>query len=196
MPAPSLGSSTGVTSGDQRSEVSSRDGAQVVPPSPLCVRRGPGRGSCLACSRCLMGRPVWGAGAPLALAGPVLLTVCPLARPTRGRPGAVPSGPSPAPSPAPHFWRSGCAQTGSPPPGGDAHTSAQGHHRACHPGLGAGQAPHGGPDLHQAQVPTGEGSCSGEAVEQPGFMVLRADRASGRWVGTGQRYRGHRAPRV
>lgn len=116
MPAPSLGSSTGVTSGDQRSEVSSRDGAQVVPPSPLCVRRGPGRGSCLACSQCLMGRPVWGAGAPLALAGPVLLTVCPLARPTRGRLGAVPSGPSPAPSPAPHFWRSGCAQTGSPPP--------------------------------------------------------------------------------
>lgn len=71
-PAPSLGSSTGVASGGQRSEVSSRDGAQVVPPRPRVWDE--------ACSQCLTGQPVWGAGAPLALAGPVLLTVCPLAR--------------------------------------------------------------------------------------------------------------------
>lgn len=63
--------------------------------------------------------------------------------------------------------------------GGDAHPPGPGDHGTCCSGLGAGQASSGSPDLHQAQVPTGEHSCC-----QPPSGTRTSDRELG-FSGTG-----------
>lgn len=129
---------------------------------PVCAVRPWLGDSCLASFWCPAGWPVSG-----SVAGPVLLTACPLHTPAWGA-GQAPF--SPTSHPYLTFGKRSHAlcllvsmSCAALPPqstssGGDTHPPDPGNHSARRAGLGAGQAPCRGPDVHQAPVPAGESS--------------------------------------
>lgn len=165
--------------------------------------RGPLEGGPSEALEMLVGRmrawPVWSAGSrPTAPTDTfVTSTRAPAEPPSSCSPSALEGLQGSVAGPAGR-WVSVWPQHRLLSPGGGAHPPGQGDHGACGSRLRAGQASCRGPDVHQAQVPPGEGRVRGRGVRagrararvglslrQPGADRLRAWKDQWVWASLG-----------